>query len=97
MTLSPKRLSIREMWKLYKTIESGIPEKEEPYLFHQVMKVIEGITTPQFEDSIKIMYGNKVLKKQDTLFALLFIKGIKKNSLFAFSSFIKGMSNDASR
>ena len=82
------------MWQLYKTIKPGLPEKDEQYLIHQVMKVIDGITTPDFEKSLSIMYGNDYYKKHETSdFALIFIRSIKKNNLFAFASFIKELLN----
>lgn len=78
------------MWQLYKTIKPGLPEKDETYLIHQVMKVIEGITTPDFEKSLAIMYGKDYAEKYETSdFALIFIRSIKKNNLFAFASLIK--------
>lgn len=82
------------MWQLHNSIKAGLPEKDETYLIHQVMKVIEGITTPDFENALSIMYGKNFMQKYETSdFAVMFIKSIKKNNVFAFSSFIKELLN----
>lgn len=82
------------MWQLHNTIKAGLPEKNETYLIHQVMKVIEGITTPDFENALSIMYDKNFMQKYETSdFAVMFVKGVKKNNVFAFSSFIKELLN----
>lgn len=81
------------MWKLYNTIKHGLPEKDEVYLIHQLIKVLDGITTSDFMKSLNIMYGDKVVKQDSSEYAILFIKGAKKNNLFAFASTIRELLN----
>lgn len=90
MTLSPKRLNFSEMWKLYRTIKKGLPEKSEEFLVYEVIKIMEGLDTQSFKQSLSVMYGkNFHNNKTPADFALLFIKGIKETGILSFSFFIK--------
>ena len=90
-SLSPKKLNLDEMWELYTLLKKGIPEKEETYLVHEVIKIIQGISTDNFKKSLSVMYGD-ISKTNSGEFALMFVKGIKQNGLFSFIEFIKGLS-----
>jgi len=91
--LSTKKLSLREMWELYKTIEDGFPKQDEVYLLDEFIKLIQGISTHNFKKALGIMYGEDFHSKVSSAqFALLFVQGVKKNNLFPFVGFIKSLS-----
>lgn len=92
-SLKPKHLSFNEMWKLYKTIKDALPEKNEEYLFHEVLKTMEKMTNSNFKDVLLVLYGDGFHNNQPTSkYALMFIDGMKKNNFFSFSSFVKSLS-----
>ena len=77
------------MWQLYRSIKSGIPEKDEEFLIQEVSAILGNITDTEFKTSLRIMYGEDFHHdKSPAEFALLFIRGIKKNELFSFISLV---------
>lgn len=87
--LHPKKLNFDEMWQLYKSIKNGIPEKEEEFLIQEISAILGNITDTEFKTALQIMYGDNFHHNRSAAeFALLFVKGIKKNELFSFASFI---------
>lgn len=90
-----RNLSIREIHQLHKTLKSGLPEKDEQYLLYETLKILKGISTEQFKDALRIMYGKDISTNPiDT--AVLFIDGLKKSEFFAFHQFISGLTNGRS-
>lgn len=80
------------MWQLHNLIKDSLPDKEEEYLIHETIKIMERITPSDFKDSLRIMYGDDFhVNKNPAEFAVLFVKGIKNNNLFSFVSFIKSV------
>ena len=91
-TLKPRSLPLDEMWKLYKSLKNGLPEREEKHLIDEVTKLMGGITNAEFKEALRIMYGDSFyIGKAPAEFALMFIKGLKKNSFFQFAYMIKGV------
>lgn len=98
---SPKNtsqnLSIREIHKLYLTLKSGLPKKDEPYLLHEAIQVLQGISTEQFKDSLRILHGNKFDSPKNPIdVAVQFIDGLKKSQFFAYHQFLSGLLNGRS-
>lgn len=92
-SLKPKHLSFDEMWKLYKTIKDALPEKDEEYLINEILQIMKGLTNSSFKDALLFMYGEGYqINKVPAEFAVMFIRGLKKNDFFAFSSFIQSLS-----
>lgn len=89
-TSSPKRLSISEMWQLYKQLKSGI-KTPQVYLLDEVLEIMEGIDTESFKTSLRILYGNRVnyLEKSPVDLALMLVQGLKANQAFEFFDFIR--------
>lgn len=89
--LKPKTLSIREMWMLYKTLESGL-EKPKEYLIDEILTMLEKISQEDFLQSLLILYPKIVFSKLSSVeMATLFIAGLKKNDFFAFVDVVQGM------
>lgn len=88
-SLRPKKLNFDEMWQLYKSIKNGIPEKDEEFFIQEVSAILGNITDAEFKTALRIMYGDNFHRdKSPAEFALLFVKGIKKNELFSFVSLL---------
>ena len=92
-SLKPKHLSFDEMWKLYKTIKDALPEKDEQYLLHEIQKTMEKMTNSSFKDTLLSLYGEGYQhNKVPAEFMVMFIRGLKQNKFFAFSTFIRSLS-----
>lgn len=95
MSLSPKKLSIKEMWDLYLTLKPGL-DKEEAVLIDEVISIMEKIDTASFKDSLGIMFGENFPKEQSPIeFALMFTNGIKSTGILDFASMIRGLNGSA--
>ena len=91
-SLRPKRLNFREMWQLHKIVKDTLPKQEEEYLIMEVIKMMENMNNVIFKDVLYLMYGDiTYTNKTPSDLALMFIKGIKKNNLFPFESFLKSI------
>lgn len=83
------------MWSLYNTLEGGIPEKQEVYLFDEILKIIQNISTYNFKQALRIMYGEDFPKDKNPIeFATLFAQGIKKTDFIVFVGIIKELRGD---
>lgn len=92
MTLSPKHLSLDEMWKLHKHLKSSFPEVQKEYLVDEVIEMLKKITKEDFLSALTLLYGAGFEKqKSPAEFGLLFVKGIKNNNLFLFTEFLKSL------
>lgn len=81
------------MWQLHLNIKDYLPEKDEEYLINEIIKLFEKLPSSKFKEALRIIYGETFhINKTPAEFALLFVKGIKKNDVFTFESFIKGIS-----
>ena len=82
------------MWQLHKTIKDTLPKQDEEYLIMEVIKMMENMNNSIFKDALYAMYGDIVYTdKKPADMALMFIRGIKKNNLFSFDSFLKSMNS----
>lgn len=91
-SLRPKKLSFDEMWKLYKTLEAGLPDKEEEYLITEVYRMLGKLTDINFKSALRLMYGDNFHHNlAPSEFAVLFVRGIKENNVFHLASIIKSM------
>ena len=92
-SLKPKHLNFDDIWKLYKIIKDALPEKDEQYLLHEIQKTMEKMTNSSFKEVLLLLYGEGFQKNKVSMdFVLMFIRGLKVNNFFAFSSFIKSLS-----
>ena len=95
MSLSPKKLSIRDTWTLYLTLKAGL-DKEETLLIDEVIRIMERIDTASFKDSLGIMFGEDFPKDQSPIeFALMFTNGIKSTGILDFAHMIRGLNVSA--
>lgn len=96
MSISPKKLSIDKMWDLYKLLDSGIPKQDEKFLLHETIKIMEGISTYNFKQALKIFYGENFAKdKNPGEFAKMFVHGIKDTGFIAFAHLTRNLRGDA--
>ena len=98
MTLSPKRLSFDEMWKLYNLLKQGVSGKQKEYLIDELSDLLEKISQENYLKSLSLMYNDKIeyakLLPIDSI--LLFVDGLNFNKFFDFCNVIQGISNDNS-
>lgn len=83
-----KHLNFDEMWKLYKTIKEAMPEKDEKYIIHEVINILDNLTDKDFKDSLKLL-GFVYNQDNPVKIASFFIKGLNKNKFFQFHEFIQ--------
>jgi hypothetical protein len=87
-----KKLTLREIHKLYLLLKDCLPEKEEEFLIHEVVVILEKITPEQFQNALLIMYNGKFdFKRNPSELALMFTRGLKETNLFSYIHFIKSM------
>lgn len=89
MKINPKSLPIKDMWNLYRTLQSGVSENSQEFLIDELDSMLKGISEFQFKRSLELMYEKIDFTKNPVELLLLFTRGIKKNNLFEFSDFIK--------
>jgi len=95
MSLSPKKLSIKEIWELYSTLKSGL-DVEENILIDEVSMLMEKIDTVSFKNSLRIMFGENFPKDLAPIeFALMFTRGIKETGILDFAHMIRGLNVSA--
>lgn len=87
MNSSPKKLSIREIWELHRTL--NLRHKSKDYLADELDEILNEIDVMTFEDSLMVMYGKGFkIDQSPAKLLLMFIKGIKKSEYFSFRYFI---------
>lgn len=82
--MKPKKLSIREIWELYRLLGSSQNKK---YLIDEVVYILKSVPHKNIMKSLEIMYG--VPKFSDPLqYGMLIINGLKANNFFDFREHI---------
>jgi hypothetical protein len=94
---NPRKLSLKEMWRLYNTIKYSI--SKEDILVDEILSMMEKIDVQDFKSALRIMYGNQVnyLEKNPIEIALMFVRGLKETALFDFYEFIEVIRGDPKR
>lgn len=83
--ISPKNLSINEMWNLYKIIGSW---KGNIYLVDEVLDTLKNLSPESFLGIMHVLY-DQVPENNPTQMALMFINGLKHNEFFSFQRFME--------
>ena len=78
------------MWQVYLLLKSGLPQKDETYLISETFKILSGISTENFKESVRILYGKTPEVSTPADLGTLFIDGLKKSDFFSFTHFISG-------
>ena len=95
MSSSPKHLSIREVWKLYKILKDGLQDEKE-FVVDEISHVMDKIDTASFKKSLGVMFGMDFPKDLPPIeYALMFAKGIKGSGILDFASLIRGLHGSA--
>lgn len=92
MTLSPKRLSFREMWKLYQYLKLGL-DTEQEFLIDEISYILEHVTKEDYLLSLSLLYDDKIeyakLGSVDSI--IMFMDGLESNNFFDFCTAIRGI------
>lgn len=83
--LKPKKLSLSEMWDLYKILGRWMGQK---YVIDEVAEKLKSISPKDFSKSMNLMYDTVSIENPPQL-AVLFIEGLKFNKFFEFQRFIE--------
>lgn len=84
------------MWKLYKLLGLHPSKDDEEFLLNESLNILTGISTKDFLESMKIMYGKELNPKKSSIeTAKLFVKGLRESEIFSFSQFIKGLNGSS--
>lgn len=82
----PKRLSINDMWQVYKLLGRG---RGRQYLLDEIIQMLESIHPENIKKSLEIMYG--FVPSNPLEFGMLFANGLKHIQFFEFQMFIEGI------
>ncbi len=89
--MNPKKLSLREMWGLYRLLKNGIGISQD-YLIDTVFEMLDKISQEQFLESLWKMYPKIDFTKHNPVeMATMFVSGLKKNEFFSFVDLVKGL------
>lgn len=88
MSFFQKKLSIKEMWKLYQLIEPK-NSKAENYLIDELMRLLRN-SSDRFEMAMKLLHPDLNIKAIDPMtVSLKFSQGLVHNKFFTFRTFIE--------
>lgn len=87
----PNRLSINDLWKLYKELKPALDGKSSELFIDEIIRIMQSIDTDAFKLSLKIMYGDKInyLEKSAMELGIMFSEGIRQSNILLFSDFIR--------
>ena len=95
-SINLKKLSIKEIWQLYKNLSGGLSNEE--YLIDEISAMLGKISVDAYTDSLGILYDRYEHKKYTSIKNLLnFISGLRKTDFFVFSQFVEGIRGNAKR
>lgn len=86
-----KKLTLQEMWQVYRLLKDGINPKSEKYLLHETIRILDGISTENFQQTLSVMGIPESKNSLDVV--LLFTKSIKANNFFSFVQLISGITH----
>lgn len=91
--MKPRKLTLREMHRLYLLLRDCLPEKEERYLIDEIGQMVERMKNGNtLIRAIDILYPSKKVDYGNPLeLLLLFVRGLKQNEFFEYASFINGI------
>jgi len=84
----PKKLTISEMWQLYRLLKDGVSNPLGKDLFDNVKHIFSKVNPQYIRKSIKIMYGDDVHWETSNEVLLLFSAGLIGCKFFEFHNFI---------
>lgn len=78
------------MYSLYQYLENGLPAQDEKYLVHELIHILENISSQAFKLAMKILYGETFyVDKNPGQLANMFVVAMKKSEFFSFAYFMK--------
>lgn len=86
MSLSPKKLNLFQIHKLYSLLGKGFGEK---ILADEVTKMLINLPREDIKQSMILMYGDTVSLNNPLKIAIDFINGLKKNEFFSYQEFLE--------
>lgn len=90
--ISPKKLSIREVYQLYRLLEEGVPKQDEKYLIQEVLEILNNVSTYAFKQAMRVLYGDEFYVNRDSgEIALMFVRGIKQSNFISFIQIMKDL------
>ena len=94
---NPKKLSIKEIYSLYRELKSGlVGRKTNDTLLDEIVSILERVDKDAFKQSIKIMYGD-VKNKSSVESAIMFSRGLKETNFFEFCTLVESINAKSSR
>jgi hypothetical protein len=85
-----KKLTLREIHKLYLLLKNCLPEKEEEFLIDEIDVILDKATPEQLTESFKILKKD-FSKKGGLEIVTLFIEGFRENNFFDYVHFVRGL------
>ena len=82
--MKPKKLSLREMWELYKLLGKDNGQK---YLLDEVIQMLREVPPENIKKSMVLMYGK--MTSDPLELAISFTKGLQKNNFFEFQTLVE--------
>jgi hypothetical protein len=86
------------MWKLYKLLNIKERKDERVYLIDEITEIVKSSSQEGFLESLYLMFSKeKIQELHPAELILYFVRGVKRNNLFLFSTFIRGLTHDATK
>lgn len=95
--MKPKKLSLNEVWSLYKVLKKDKKYEQKEYLIDEIISIMEMLSQEEFLYSLEILYPKIIFEKYHPVeLATLLVDGLDKNNFFAFEDLMKGLNNGSS-
>lgn len=83
---SPKKLTLQEMWKVYKLLNGGFNKK---YVLDEVVEMLQSIPPENIRIVMRMFYAK--FPTNPIEFGIKFTEGLKYNHFFEFQSVMENM------
>ena len=93
--MKPKKLTLDEMWKLYRIIKPSLQSEQKDRLIDEIEAMLDNAPSGMVRSSLSVLYAKpeRFSDANPLEFLLLFVVGIKKNKFFKFVEFMSELSN----
>lgn len=84
--MKTKRLSLSEMWQLYRLLGDGFGKE---YLWDEIIEMMYLVPPKNIKMAMGLMYDNVSINPLEI--GLMFVKGLQHNKFFEFRMFVEAL------
>jgi hypothetical protein len=85
-----KKLTLREIHKLYLLLKPCLPEKEEEFLIDEMDSILDKMTEEVMKQSLEIIYRKEIADEPFEMLILL-MSGLSDSDFFNYVAFLKSI------